>query len=414
MKTSHRGDDAARTQRSLTRAQTRAMTVAGIMSGTSADGIDVAFVRIAPPAAPASGGVPKLKLLAHLAVPYPTAIRKRVLEAMNGTNESVAAMSQLHWRLGQLYAETVQTTLDKYPLSLDLIGCHGQTIYHQAARQRIFGGNVACTWQMGEASVLAARLNLPVVSDFRPADLAVGGQGAPLVPLLDYVVFRDAKRNRVLQNLGGIGNLTVIPAHATAEDVFAFDTGPANMVIDAIMAECFGKRYDARGTVAAHGRVLDPVVGEFLAQRYFQLPPPKSAGREEFGREFTSRFLARCRMHSRRNEDAVATATALTARSIGLAWKQFVQPTLTNAPTDYIVAGGGAKNVTLMKMIAQELASFSGITVHTSDRFGIPAAAKEAVAFALLAWQTWHRLPGNLPRATGAGRPAILGKITYA
>jgi anhydro-N-acetylmuramic acid kinase len=267
---------------------------------------------------------------------------------------------------------------------------------------------------MGEASAIAARLSVPVVSDFRPADLALGGQGAPLVPLLDYVAFHNAKRNRVLQNLGGIGNLTVIPAEATAEKLFAFDTGPANMIIDAIMEQCFHNPYDRHGATAARGRVLEPVLKKFLAHKFFRLPPPKSAGREEFGREFTQSFLAACHQHSQRDEDAIATATALTARSIGIAWENFVQPALAEAPTDYIVAGGGANNATLMKMIVDELDSLGKVTFKTSDEFGIPIAAKEAMAFALLAYQTWHRLPGNLPSATGAVRPAILGKITYA
>jgi anhydro-N-acetylmuramic acid kinase len=400
-----RVDDSPRTQQ-------RAMTVAGIMSGTSADGIDVALVRIEPGRGPLQD-LPRLKLAGHMAVAYPAAVRRRVLQAMNGVNESVAALSQLHWRLGQLYADAVERTLKVYPVPLDLVGCHGQTIYHQAMARPAFGGKVACTWQMGEASVIAARLGVPVVSDFRPADLAVGGQGAPLVPLLDYVAFQNAKRNRVLQNLGGIGNLTVIAANAEAKDIFAFDTGPANMVVDALMTECFQKPYDARGAVAARGQVLQPVVNEFLSHRFFKMPPPKSAGREEFGREFAIRFLARCRRISRRDEDAVATAAALTVGSIGIAWKRFVQPALAAAPTDYIVAGGGAKNPTLMRMIGDELAGQGKISVKTSDHFGMPVAAKEAMAFALLAYQTWNHLPGNIPSATGASRAAILGKVTY-
>ncbi len=398
--------------RTVSLIQPRAMTVAGIMSGTSADGIDVALVRITPDKN--AKGTPHLRLLGHVAAPYSAAVRKRVLQAMNGKCEQVAELSQLHWRLGQLYAQAVETALQKYPMKLDLIGCHGQTIYHQGVARRVLGGKVACTWQMGEASVIAAHLSVPVVCDFRPADMAAGGQGAPLVSLLDYVAFRHAKRNRVLQNLGGIGNLTVIPASAKPEDVFAFDTGPANMVIDSIMMQCFNKPYDARGATAARGQILDAVVREFIAHRFFQMAPPKSAGREEFGREFTEGFLARCRKFSRRDEDAITTATALTARSVGIAWERFVQPALRQAPTDYVVAGGGASNLTLMNMLEGELARFKSITVLTSDAFGMPTVAKEAIAFALLAWQTWHRLPGSLPRATGAQRPAILGKITYA
>lgn len=261
--------------------------------------------------------------------------------------------------------------------------------------------------------MIAAELGVPVVSDFRPADLALGGQGAPLVPLLDYAAFHHPTRNRILQNLGGIANLTVIPAGASSEAIFAFDTGPANMVIDALMTECFGKKYDAHGATAKRGRVLESVVEHNLRGRFFQLAPPKSAGREEFGREFVARFLADCRKQSKRPEDAVATATALTARSIGRAWRDFVAPALGNAPTDYIVAGGGARNRTLMEMIRRDFEPLGKIGIKTSDEFGMPAAAKEAMAFALLAYQAWHRQPGNLPRATGATRAAILGKITH-
>ena len=393
--------------------RSRPLTVAGIMSGTSADGIDVALVRIAPPRGPQSD-LPHLRLLAHEAVPYPAAIRRHILQMMNAECASVAEMSRLHWRLGQLYADAVELALKKHPMRLDLVGCHGQTIYHQGAAAPFLGGQVACTWQMGEASVLAARLNIPVVSDFRPADLSVGGQGAPLVPLLDYVSFCHATRNRVLQNLGGIANLTVIPAGASQREVFAFDTGPANMVIDALMTELFDRKYDALGATARRGQVIERVVQDCLRDRFFPAAPPKSAGREQFGREFVARFLADCRKHSKRPQDAVATATALTARSIGLAWKDFVVPALRDLPTDYIVAGGGVRNLALMEMIRRELAAWGKIQMKTSDEFGMPAAAKEAMAFALLAYQTWHRLPGNLPAATGAERAAILGKITYA
>jgi len=386
----------------------KAMTVAGVMSGTSADGIDVALVRITP-----GKEAPRLQMLAHHATRYPAAVRKQVLQAMNAREASVADLSRLHWRLGQLYAQAVLEALQKHPVKLDLIGCHGQTIYHQATPQRYGGASVACTWQMGESAVISATTGLPVVSDFRPADLALGGQGAPLVPLLDWVYFGHAQRNRVLQNLGGIGNLTVIPAGSSTDKIFAFDTGPANMVIDALTEICFQKKYDRNGAVAARGQVLHGVLREYLALQYFSTPPPKSAGREQFGREFTQKFLAHCKKISSRPEDALATATALTARTIGIAWKKFVEPALASAPTDFIVAGGGANNATLMQAIAAELAPFQA-RIATSDSFGLPASAKEAVAFALLAYQTWHHRPGNLPTATGAVRPAILGKISYA
>jgi anhydro-N-acetylmuramic acid kinase len=391
----------------------RAMTVAGIMSGTSVDGIDVALVRIAAPTE-SSDHFPRLQLLAHVAVPYPAAVRKSIMQMMNADSAAVADMSRLNWRLGQLYAGAVKLALRKHPMRLDLAGCHGQTIYHQGVPRNFLGAQVACTWQMGEASVIAAELGIPVVSDFRPADLALGGQGAPLVPLLDYVAFHHRTRNRVLQNLGGIANLTVIPAAASPEAIFAFDTGPANMVIDAVMAECFGKKYDSRGATAKRGHVLESVVLRELRAQFFHAKPPKSAGREQFGREFVTRFLTDCRKQSKRPEDAVATATALTARSIGRAWKGFITPALGDAATDYIVAGGGARNPTLMEMIRSELEPLGKISIKTSGEFGIPTAAKEAMAFALLAYQTWHGQPGNLPPATGARRAAVLGKITHA
>jgi anhydro-N-acetylmuramic acid kinase len=391
----------------------RAMTVAGIMSGTSADGIDVALVRITQ-SRNSKGPFPRLQLLGHVAVPYPARVRKYILQMMNANDASVADMSRLHWRLGQLYADAVKLALKQHPMQIDLLGCHGQTIYHQGVAKSFLGEPIVCTWQMGEASVIAAELDVPVVSDFRSADMAVGGQGAPLVSLLDYVAFHHPTRNRVLQNLGGIANLTVIPAGASQSEVFAFDTGPANMVIDALMAECFGKKYDSRGAAAKRGRVLDTVVQDCLRDRFFHASPPKSAGREQFGREFVASFLAKCRKHSQRPEDAVATATALSARSVGRAWAEFVAPALGNKSTDYIVAGGGVHNATLLRMLREELAGFGKVRVQTTDQFGIPAAAKEAMAFALLAYQTWQQEPGNLPRATGASRPAVLGKITYA
>ena len=388
------------------------MIVAGIMSGTSADGIDVALVQITP-RVQAGMEVPRLRLLVHRACAYPKAIRNQILSVMNADSASVADISRLHWRLGQLYAKAILDTLKEHSCKLDLIGCHGQTIYHQATPKNYCGAPVACTWQLGEADVIAKQTGIAVVADFRPADLALGGQGAPLVPLLDWVYFRHIKRNRILQNLGGIGNMTVIPAGTNPDAILAFDTGPANMVIDALMTLCYERGYDRNGIIAARGRVLDSVLQEFLVLPYFSAPPPKSAGREEFGREFSARFLARCKKVSRLPEDAVATATALTACTIRLAWEKFVQPSLRQGPKDYIVAGGGAKNPTLMRAIANELAPFD-VHISTSDDFGLPVAAKEAVAFALLAYQTWHHRAGNLPSATGAARPTILGKISYA
>ena len=385
----------------------RAMTVAGVMSGTSADGVDVALVRITP-----GRGRPAIKLIAHHAVGYPATLRKAVMAAMDAKQTSTAELARLNWRLGMAYAEAVQAAVTKYKVKLDLVGCHGQTVYHQGAGQAYAGRKVACTWQLGEPALIAEQLRVPVVSNFRPADMAAGGQGAPLVPLLDYVLFADTKRARVLQNLGGIGNLTVIPAGADQRKVIAFDTGPANMVIDALMEELFHKKYDSNGRVAARGKVLSEVIDRILRIPYFAERPPKSAGREQFGAAFVAEFLRACRDAGSKPEDAIATATALTAESINVAYRSFVKPLVKNATVDYIVSGGGTRNATLMAMLRARLEPM-GSTVSVIDSAGLPSQAKEAVAFALLAWQTWHRQPGNVPSATGARRPAILGEITY-
>jgi anhydro-N-acetylmuramic acid kinase len=383
------------------------MTVAGIMSGTSADGIDVAVVQIA-----AGRLRPRLTLLAHEGFAFPAALRRAVLAAMNATARSTAELARLNWRLGVAYAEAVQATIKKHAVKVDLIGCHGQTLYHQARATTYAGRSFACTWQAGEAQVIAATVGIPVVSNFRPADMLAGGQGAPLVPLLDYVLFAHPARGRVLQNIGGIANLTAIPAGATPDAVIAFDTGPGNMVIDALALELFGKQFDRNGATAAEGKIIAPILAAALKNAYFQLKPPRAAGREEFGREYAAKFLAACRRSSKRPEDALATATALTVETIAASYKKFVRRRMRGAPVDYIVSGGGARNRTLMAMLAQRLEPM-GCELAASEDFGLPAEAKEAAAFALLAWHTWHRLPGNVPAATGAKRKAILGQVTY-
>jgi anhydro-N-acetylmuramic acid kinase len=385
----------------------KTMTVAGIMSGTSADGIDVALVEITP-----GKSRPGLKLVAHEGFKFPAPLRRAVLAAMNAESTSTAELARLNWRLGMAYAEAVSATLKRHPMKLDLIGCHGQTLYHQSRATAYAGRSFACTWQAGEAQVMASTLGIPVVSNFRPADMLAGGQGAPLVPLLDYVLFADAKRGRVLQNIGGIANLTAIPAGATADKLIAFDTGPGNMVVDWLTLELFGKPFDRGGAIAAEGKVLAPVLKAALRNPYYRLKPPRTAGREQFGREYAAKFLAACQRLSEEPEDALATATALTAETIAESYKRFARPKM-NRGVDYIVSGGGARNHTLMAMLAQRLEPL-GCELAASEDFGLPVEAKEAAAFALLAWQTWHHLPGNVPAATGAARPAILGQVTYA
>ena len=273
----------------------KTMVVAGVMSGTSADGVDVAICRVSP----AKDG-PRIKVLGQHSMRYPPKLRKAVLAAMDAKSTSTAELARLNWRLGEVYAEAVDAAARETGVKPELIACHGQTIYHQGTATNYLGAPVRCTWQTGEAAMIAERMRVPVVSDFRPADMAAGGQAAPLVPMFDFCVFRDAKKSRVLLNLGGIANVTVLPAACRAEDVLAFDTGPANMVIDACMEQLLGRGYDRKGATAARGRVLEDVIARLMLAKYFSAPSPKSCGREEYGEVFAEQFIAACKRESSR------------------------------------------------------------------------------------------------------------------
>jgi anhydro-N-acetylmuramic acid kinase len=280
----------------------KSMMVAGVMSGTSADGIDVAVVRITP------GKLhPKHVLVAHEGFTYPVALRRAVLAAMNASATSTAELARLTWRLGLAYAEAVKETAGRHKIKLDLVGCHGQTLYHQARVESYLGRKFACTWQVGESQAIAAELGVPVASNFRPMDMLAGGQGAPLVPLVDYVFYADKKRGRVLQNIGGIANFSAIPADASPDAVVAFDSGPGNMIIDWMTHELFGKEFDRNGALAAAGTVIVPVLAEALRHPYYRIKPPKTAGREQFGREYAAQLLAACRKRSKRKRLFVVT-----------------------------------------------------------------------------------------------------------
>jgi len=373
----------------------KALVVAGVMSGTSADGVDVALVRVSP-------GVdgPRLKVLGHSEFPYPKAVREAVLRAAGGEMK-VAELSRLHWKLGEVYAECVVKAREAAGVKVGLVGMHGQTVYHEAP---------VATWQIGEAAVVRERVGVPVVCDFRPADMAAGGQGAPLVPMLDFCQYRSKTRNRVLLNLGGIANMTAIPAGAGLEDVIAFDSGPANMVIDALMQREFGKAFDRGGKVGARGKVVRGVVEKVMGWGFFEKPAPKSCGREQFGAAFVARFVDAC---PGSGADRVATAVELTAQSIYEAYARICWPHLgAKAPmakgTDLIAAGGGVRNDALMGRLRE---MFSGVEVKFSVAEG--AQAKEAMAFALLAWLSWHGMVGNVPAATGASGARVLGKISW-
>ena len=399
----------------------RPLTVAGMMSGTSADGIDIAIVRIAPRG---RGGAVSLELLTHRGFPFAKPLRQAVLAAQDAQRTTTAELARLHWRLGIAYAGALRTLRSQWSEPIDLVGCHGQTIYHQGVAARYAGERFACTWQIGEMAPLAAEAGVPVISNFRPADMVAGGQGAPLVPLLDEMLYRDRSRTRVLQNIGGIGNLTMVPAAGSGQATLAFDTGPGNMVIDALMQQLYGKAFDRAGRVAASGRVLRPVVEQVLREPFFRQAPPRSAGREQFGAAFAARLLQQCRKLEKtaatRDAAAIATATALTAHSIALAVERFVAPAMPSqggGGLDLIVSGGGARNAALMSMLDSLLAPRSIRLLATSDPAlpaPMPVEAKEAAAFALLAYMSWHRRPGNVPTATGARQAAVLGQVTCA
>jgi anhydro-N-acetylmuramic acid kinase len=391
------------------------LIVAGVMSGTSADGINVALIRINQhPDSQLARTRGNFQLLGHAEYSYPKRVRDAILTAMNATRASVADLARLNFLLGDLYSDAVLAIQRQFRVKVDLIGCHGQTLYHQGEPERFLGRKLAATWQTGEAAIVAARVGAPVISDFRPADIAAGGKGAPLVPFLDYLLFRDPHVGRIVQNIGGIANLTMIPAGASASQVIAFDTGPGNMVIDAVTEKLFRQPFDRGGKIAASGKVLDPIIRQTLRRDFFRINPPKTAGREEFGREFVREFLRSCKRS--RKQDVVATATALTAQSIAYAVRRYATRDQRSGrkPTfqEMILSGGGAKNVTLVAMLTDQLAPL-GVRLRFSDEFGLPSAAKEAVAFAVLAHETWHRRASNVPSATGAKCAAVLGKISY-
>jgi anhydro-N-acetylmuramic acid kinase len=395
--------------------------VAGVMSGTSADGIDVALVRlnqpipsrqskIPTPKQPSKLHSPRFQLLGHVSIPYPKAVRKAVLAAMNAPAAAVADLARLNFLLAELYADAVLAAQRKFRIRAQLVGCHGQTLYHQGEPESFLGRKIAVTWQTGEGAVIATRVGVPVVTDFRTADMAAGGKGAPLVPFLDFLLYRDARIGRIVQNIGGIANLTAIPAGASRDQVIAFDTGPGNMVIDALTERLFGKPFDRDGKIAATGNVNETLITDLLRQPFFRKKPPKTAGREEFGQEFVENVLRALKRVP--ENDIVATATALTARSIADAIRRFVVKR-PGSFREIVVSGGGANNPTLLAMLANQLSPL-GISLRLSDEFGLPSAAKEATAVALLAYETWNRRPSNVASATGAKRPAILGKISYA
>ena len=379
------------------------------MSGTSADGIDVALVRIS--GAPSA---PRARLENFAAFPYPAAVREAVLRLSNGAATTTRELSQLNFRLGELFADAALRACHRFrvaPRRISLIGSHGQTVYHQGAPGPFLGARVASTLQLGEPAVIAERAGVTTIADFRPADIAAGGQGAPLVPFVDYLLYRNPRRGRAALNIGGIANVTVIPADARPQDVFAFDTGPGNMIIDALVTH-FSRgrlRYDRDSHLAREGRLLPELSRAWLAHPFFRKSPPKTAGREEFGAHYVGKVLSAAKRRRIRPADLIHTATAFTATSIAQAFERFVFPRAH--VSELVISGGGARNPLLVAYLAALLPS---LKITPAGDLGVSGDAKEAYAFAVLAYEAWHQHANILPSATGARHTAVLGKICYA
>jgi anhydro-N-acetylmuramic acid kinase len=377
----------------------------GIMSGTSADGIDVALVQI-------SGQTAKLQGFA--AFPFPQRVRDAILGMGEGRPVTTGEISQLNFLLGEQFAAAALAACRKFrasPSRIAVIGSHGQTVFHQGVAAPFCGKSVASTLQIGEPSVIAARTGITTVGDFRPADMAVGGQGAPLVPFVDYMLYRHKRIGRAALNIGGVANVTVIPAGGNLNHVFAFDTGPGNMVIDALVRHFTGgrKTFDRNANMAGQGELLPGLLESLLRDKYFLRPPPKTAGREQYGETYVRSLLAHPEARTAKPADVVRTATILTALSVLDAFHRFVNPRVKIS--ELIVSGGGSHNPLLVAQIASGL---QGVRVRASGELGVPEDAKEAFAFAVLAYQTLRKRPANVPGATGAKKAVVLGKVCYA
>ena len=377
--------------------------VVGLMSGTSADGIDAVVAKIS-----GTGQGLKAELVAHVQRPFPKVVRERILRAC--LEGKVAEICELNFLLGEYFADSALAVIQKAGLKpgrIDAIGSHGQTVHHLPRAK------TPSTLQIGEPSVIAEKTGITTVADFRVRDMAAGGQGAPLVPYVDWAVYTDKKRPRILQNIGGIGNLTFLPPNARLQQVEAFDTGPGNMAMDAVVSRLSSGRqsYDKNGSWAARGKVSAKLLDELLKHPYLRRKPPKTTGREEFGAPFVEGLMKAARRLCLKDEDIIATATMFTASSIVQAYEKFIFPKISASQRkelQIILGGGGAKNPTLRRMLAELI---SPCEVLTQDDLGNSNAAKEALAFAILAHETLNGQPSNVPSATGARRAVVLGKI---
>ena len=390
----------------MKRSRGRGSLALGIMSGTSADGIDVALVRVAGR---------KVSLENFAAFPFPRGVQKSILNLGEGGPVTTREISQLNFLLGEIFAGAALTACKKFrvpPAQIAVIGSHGQTIFHQGIPAPFNGRRIASTLQIGEPSVIAARTGITTVGDFRPADMAAGGQGAPLVPFVDFLLYRHPRIGRAALNIGGIANVTVIPAGAKIEEVYAFDTGPGNMVIDALVRHYTHgrKAYDRNAEMAGRGTFLPRLSDDLMHDDYYVKPPPKTAGREQYGEAYVRRVLAHRDSRRAKPEDVILTVTGVTAQSILYAFSLFV---FSRTKVDeLIVSGGGAHNPLLMRALG---AAFENdFRIREASELGVPGDAKEAFAFAVLAHETLQKRPANVPGATGAKKAVVLGKLCYA
>ncbi|MBI4535181.1 MAG: anhydro-N-acetylmuramic acid kinase [Ignavibacteriae bacterium] len=376
--------------------------IVGLMSGTSLDGIDAVLLRVH-----GHGATTRFTQLAFVEKQFPQGLKTLLLKNSNPGTSSVDDIARLNFLLAELYAEAVGSVTQRARVKIskvDLIGSHGQTIRHLPKPHRMFGKPIRSTLQIGDPSVLATLTGICTVGDFRVADMAAGGQGAPLVPYFDWLAFRSKTRNRLLLNIGGIANMTVLPRNCTPDQVYAFDTGPGNMVVDTLMHEFYGKPYDDSGETASRGAVSLDLFDQMIRHPYLKQKLPKSTGREEFGREFAEQFISRAKRYDR--EDIIATASQFTAFAVYEGYKRFVQKKMR--ADEVIVSGGGSKN----RFFLDELRRyFAGAGVRLIDELGVSSDAKEAICFALLANETMAGITTNMPSVTGAKRKVVLGKI---
>ena len=384
--------------------------VIGLISGTSADGVDAALCEIS---GEGRGGL-AIKLIAEHTEPYPEFVRQRVLRASDPEYGTSAEICELNFLLGELFAASANQLLQSAGVAaadVDLIGSHGQTVSHIPPRTEGATFQLGATLQLGEASVIAERTGLPVVSNFRSRDMAAGGQGAPLVPFVDFLLLSSDTVNRVVLNIGGISNLTWLPAGGGPERTLAYDSGPGNMIIDTIVQHVTQgeESYDRDGLMAAAGKVNDALLQEMLRHAYLHRPIPKSTGREEFGFEYAMRMFDFGNRNGAMPRDIVATATEFTALTIANSIKEYIQP--RGAVHEVIVSGGGALNPVIMERLRRDLPETK---MELSDAYGMPLKAKESVAFAILARESALGRPANLPSATGAQGPRVLGAFTPA